>query len=99
MDIADILQPGHHDDRDLLPLGNFAQLCARPETVHFGHHDVQKDNIGVVPFDRGDEVDPVGDFFRPIPGLFQTGPHKCAHGQVVVHDQDQRRNPLPARIT
>ena len=58
-DLLRAIHPRDHQDRDVLTALKRAQVCADFEPVHLRHQNIEHDNIGLTPFQRGTRSCPV----------------------------------------
>ena len=58
-DITDFVERGDHDDWDVSCIGIFFEMLADLEAAHFGHHDIEEDDVWCGFVDRVDGLEPV----------------------------------------
>jgi len=75
-----IVQPGHHQNRNLRPAGPAAQLGAGGETVHLRHHHVHQHDIGMDLFEFFHAPAAVFGLFDLKARLFQRHAHQQPNG-------------------
>ena len=79
---------GQHQDRDVRA---FADLAAELEAVLAGEHDVEDDEVDVVPRERHVHLAPVADALDGIAVLLEEMRDEIADLAIVVDDQDPCR--------
>src|SRR5207248_933475 len=79
------LTNGENDDGDG---GNLTNRAKRFKAVHFGHHDVEDNEIGQVFAQPVKGFEAIAGFDNTILFHFQVHPHKVANTWLIIDDED-----------
>ena len=85
--VGDVLEGGHHDDRDDARLRIRLQSPGHLESVHARHGDVQQDQVGPVPGDAPERRGPVRRKQDGVPQGGEEGFDQTEVPFLIVHDQ------------
>ena len=93
-DRLDIVERRRHQDRGVASARQCAERLAHLEAAHFGHHNVEDNEIGLVLVEGLKRRQAVFRLDDPEPLRLQYLPLQEPLGLVVIGDQDQRDGPL-----